>query len=78
MITEYNDFSVKDFNALLTWSNARRGEFHARADQMGYRGPGPIAGWGVRWNIDLAMYSHLVAARDVSVPLYVAQVYSGK
>ena len=33
---------------------------------MGYNGPGPIAGWGVRWNIDLAMYSHLVAARDVS------------
>lgn len=53
---------------MLTRSNARRGEFAARAAQMGYEGPAPIAGWGVRWNIDLAMFSNLVSARDV-IPL---------
>lgn len=34
---------------------------------MGYEGPAPIAGWGVRWNIDLAMFSNLVSGRDVSL-----------
>lgn len=52
---------------MLTRSNARRGEFAARAAQMGYEGPAPIAGWGVRWNIDLAMFSNLVSGRDVSL-----------
>lgn len=57
---------LKEFNALLTRSSARRNEFQGRAVQMGYEGPAPIAGWGVRWNIDLKMFSTLVSARDVS------------
>lgn len=57
---------LKEFNALLTCSNARQGEFPAQGAQMGYHGLAEIAGWGVWRNINLNMFSFLVAGQDVS------------
>jgi hypothetical protein len=57
---------AKKFNKLLCRSGARRGEFKGKSSQLGYQGPQPIPGWGLRWNINLDVSNRLCLARDVS------------